>query len=81
MKKTYASLHAHTHYSNLKVIDSINKENDLIDDAYNKGLSAIAITDHDTVSGHIKAVQHYKKNYADKDFKLIIHINIKIPNY
>jgi DNA polymerase III subunit alpha len=72
MNKKYASLHAHTQYSNLKVIDSINKENDLIDNAYSKGLSAIAITDHDTLSGHIKAIQYFKSKYADKDFKLIL---------
>jgi len=43
-----------------------------MDRAYKIGLNAVAITDHDTVSGHIKAIQHYKKNYQDKDFKLIL---------
>ena len=43
----YASLHCHTSYSNLKLIDSINKVEDLIDYGYDLGLHAIAITDHD----------------------------------
>ena len=71
-EKKYASLHAHSDYSNLKVIDSINKVGDLIDGAFNKGLYAIALTDHDTLSGHVKAIQHFKSKYLDKPFKLIL---------
>jgi DNA polymerase-3 subunit alpha len=71
-EKKYASLHAHSDYSNLKVIDSINKIGDLIDGSFNKGLHAIALTDHDTLSGHVKAVQHFKSKYLDKPFKLIL---------
>jgi len=70
--KTYSLTHAHTEYSNLKLIDSINKVEDLIDNAYEKGLAGIAITDHDALSGHVRAIQHYRKNYIDKDFKLIL---------
>ena len=71
-EKKYASLHAHSDYSNLKVIDSINKVKDLIDGAYNKGLHAIALTDHDTISGHIKAIQHFRAKYLETPFKLIL---------
>jgi len=71
-EKKYASLHAHSDYSNLKVIDSINKVGDLIDGAFNKGLHAISLTDHDTLSGHVKAIQHFKSKYLDKPFKLIL---------
>ena len=66
MKETYASIHAHTEYSNVKIIDSINKVEELIDRAYDKGLAAIAITDHDTLSAHVRAIKHYKNNYEDK---------------
>ena len=69
---TYASFHNHTDYSNLKLIDSINTVTGLIDYAYEIGLAAVAITDHDSLSGHVKAIQHYKNNYADSDFKLIL---------
>ena len=70
----YSSLHAHTHYSNLRMIDSINTEETLIDRAFELGLKGIAITDHETVSGHVKAIQYYNKKYAEhKDqFKLIL---------
>jgi DNA polymerase III subunit alpha len=72
LEKKYAGLHNHSDFSNLKVIDSINKVTDLIDGAYNKGLYAVALTDHDTLSGHVKAVQHFKSKYLDKPFKLIL---------
>jgi len=72
MMKSYAGLHNHSEYSNLKLIDSINRVEDLIDTAYEKGLSAVALTDHDALSGHVRAVQHYNKNYQDKDFQLIL---------
>lgn len=68
----YASLHNHTDYSNIRLLDSTNRLSNLIDNAYNKNLTAVAITDHDVLSGHVKAVQYYNKNYKDKDFKLIL---------
>ncbi len=68
----YTSLHNHTDYSNLRLIDSINTVPKLIDRAFELGLKGVAITDHESVSGHIKAINHYKKNYKDKDFKLIL---------
>ena len=69
---TYASFHNHTDYSNLKLIDSINTVHGLIDYAHEIGLAAVAITDHDSLSGHVKAIQHYNNNYADSNFKLIL---------
>lgn len=69
---TYASLHNHTEYSNLKLIDSINRASELIDYAYELGLKAVAITDHDCVSGHFDAIEYFNEKYIDKDFKLIL---------
>lgn len=57
----YALLHAHTHYSNLRMIDSINTEETLIDRAFELGLTGVAITDHESVSGHVKAIEYYNK--------------------
>src|SRR5690554_3020608 len=70
----YTSLHNHTDYSNLRIIDSINSVEKLIDRAYELGLKGVAITDHETVSGHIKAIEYYNKKYKDKkdEFKLIL---------
>ena len=70
---SYTSLHNHTHYSNLRMIDSINTEETLIDRAFELGLKGVAITDHESVSGHVKALNYFNKKYKDKpDFKLIL---------
>ena len=42
----YFSTHNHTHYSNIRLIDSINKPAVLIDKAIELGLTGIVITDH-----------------------------------
>ena len=70
----YTSLHNHTHYSNLRLIDAINTEETLIDRAFELGLKGVAITDHESVSGHVKATNYYKSKYKDKQesFKLIL---------
>ena len=69
---SYVSVHNHTHYSNLRLLDCIIKPTELIDRAYQSGLSAVAITDHEILSAHVEAIQYYKKNYKDKPFKLIL---------
>ena len=69
---SYVSLHNHTCYSNLRLIDCINKPEDLIDTAYKLGLKGVAITDHESLSCHVKALEYWKANYQDKDFKLIL---------
>lgn len=78
--ETYASLHNHTDYSNLKLIDSINKVEELIDYAYELGLKAVAITDHECLTAHVRALNYYNKKYADKkdEFKLILGNEIYI---
>ena len=76
MKETYYSLHNHTASSNARLIDSINKVEDLIQYAYELGLKGIAITDHETVNAHIKAIKYVEKMRAKdenwKNFKLIL---------
>lgn len=75
---TYCSLHNHTMYSNLRLIDSINKPNDLIDYAKEIGLAGLAITDHESLSGHVKALDYFNNKYKDDDFKLILGNEIYI---
>ena len=58
--RNYTLLHAHTEYSNIKVIDSINRFNRMVDYAWDLGLSGIAITDHDCLSGSLQALDIYK---------------------
>lgn len=43
-------VHSHTHYSNLRLVDCINKPKNLINRAIELGLSGIAITDHECLS-------------------------------
>jgi DNA polymerase-3 subunit alpha len=48
-------------YSNLRLLDSINRPKDLIDTAINLGLSGIAITDHECLSAHMEVNQYAKE--------------------
>lgn len=69
-------LHFHLDYSNLRLLDCINSIEESILKANELGLSGIAITDHETVSGHLKAIQTVEKLKKEKkiaeDFKLIL---------
>ena len=56
MEKTYFGMHNHTEYSNARLLDAINKVEDLIQYAHDIGLSGIAITDHETLSAHIRVL-------------------------
>ena len=53
--------HNHTVYSNLRLIDCINKPTDLIDEAIRLGLSGIAITDHEALCSHSEVNKYSKK--------------------
>lgn len=44
--------HSHSEYSNLRLLDCINKLKDLVNRAIELGLSGIAITDHESLSAH-----------------------------
>lgn len=45
-------VHSHTYYSNLRLLDSINRPKDLINRAIELGLAGIAITDHEAICSH-----------------------------
>lgn len=65
--------HNHTMYSNLRLIDSINKPKDLIDYAIQLGLSGIAITDHEALCCHIEVNQYAQKiKEQHPDFKIAL---------
>lgn len=53
--------HAHSMYSNLRLIDSINRPKDMILKAYELGMSGLALTDHETVAGHVDWLNSEKK--------------------
>lgn len=62
--RSYFGIHNHTMYSNLRLLDSINRPKDLIDKAIELGLSGIAITDHESLGAHVEV-----NKYADEIYK------------
>lgn len=67
--------HSHTEYSNLRLLDCINKPKALINRAIELGLCGIAITDHECLSA-APQINFYQeeldKNEETKDFKIAI---------
>ena len=59
--RKYFGIHNHTYYSNIRLLDSINRPTTLIDKAIELGLSGIAITDHECLSAHMEVNQYAKK--------------------
>jgi len=69
-------LHNHTDASNLRLIDCIIKTSQLIEHAVKLGAQGVAITDHESLSNHIKAIKKVKEGKKSKkipqEFKLIL---------
>ena len=74
--------HAHTMYSNLRLLDSINKPKDLIDRAIEIGLSGIAITDHEALCAHVQVNSYAQEIFKEHpDFKVALGNEIYLtPN-
>jgi len=74
--------HSHTSYSNIRLLDSTNNVDDLLKKAVELGLNGLAITEHEFIGSHVKAMKEVKKmKTPDKetgiaampeDFKLIL---------
>lgn len=77
-------LHSHTHYSNLKLLDSTNFIDELIQKSADMGKLGCAITDHECVAAHLKAIQITRKLKKEKkipdNFKLILGNEIYLCN-
>lgn len=69
---SYFSIHNHTHYSNLRLLDSINKPKDLINQAIEYGLNGVCLTDHEALCGHVEFLSYYNDKIKEKypDFKI-----------
>lgn len=64
-------VHSHTESSNIRLLDSINKVEKLIDKAISIGLKGIAITDHEFLGNIPKAFRYYESIKKDNpDFKV-----------
>lgn len=72
----FAQLHCHSEYSNLRMLDSTNKLTKMIDYVTRQGFSGLAITDHESLSGHIKALRYVQEQKKEgkiaKDFRLAL---------
>ena len=49
-------IHVHSEFSNLRLLDSINKIKDITDRAIEIGLSGYCLTDHECLSGAPQAL-------------------------
>lgn len=61
----YFGIHNHTCYSNLRLLDSINRPKDLIDKAIELGLTGIAITDHECLGAHVEVNKYAEEVYKE----------------
>lgn len=69
----YFNNHSHTEYSNLRLLDCINHPEELIDKAIELGLSGIAITDHESLSAHMRVNKYAKKKREEyPDFTIAL---------
>lgn len=80
MKRDYISLHNHTEYSNIKIIDSINRMDRMVDYAWDLGLSGVAFTDHDCLSGTLQAMDVYRAKLKKEWIALHPEAEV-IPSY
>ena len=66
-------VHSHTMYSNIRLLDCINRPENLIARAEKIGLAGIAITDHECLSGSIK-INKIAKEMQEKnpEFKIAL---------
>ena len=73
MKNKRVEIHSHTHYSNFRLLDCINRPKDLIKQALKLGLAGIAITDHETLAAHPE-VNFFEDEIQKEnpDFKVIL---------
>ena len=66
MVNTFFDVHAHTCYSNIRLLDSINRPKELINRAIELGLSGCSITDHEALCSHM-IVNKYAKELKESN--------------
>ena len=74
---TYFNCHSHTMYSNIRLLDCINRPKDLIKTAKELGLCGIAITDHECLSSHME-VNKFAKSLQETDPNFTIALGNEI---
>ena len=67
------SIHNHTYFSNLRLLDALSSPEALIDKAIELGLAGIGISDHESLSSHVRVNKYAQKIKEDyPDFKVIL---------
>ena len=70
---SYFNNHSHTMFSNLRLLDCINRPQDLIDKAIELGLTGLCITDHESLSAHMIVNKYAKKiKETNPDFTIAL---------
>lgn len=76
LQKLLKYLHCHSDYSNIRLLDSTNKIKDMILRVVELGAKGFALTDHESLSGHVKfltIVEELKnEGKIPQDFKVIL---------
>ena len=65
MSEQRFEVHSHTEYSNIRLLDCINKPKELVNRAIEIGLKGIAITDHECLSSAV-ILNKYQKEISEK---------------
>ena len=74
-------VHSHTMYSNIRLLDSINRPEKLIERAQEIGLAGIAITDHEALCSSIEVnILAKKLKEKNPDFKIALGNEIYLTN-
>lgn len=72
----YFSIHNHSEFSNIRLLDSTNKVSTLFQRAIDIGLTGFALTDHECLSASVQMVQEYNKllkaGKITEDFKIAL---------
>ena len=75
----YGLLHAHSENSNVKIIDSTNRFDRMVNYAWELGMGGLAMTEHDCLSGTLYALDVYrdklKKEWSNK------YPEVEFPGY
>ena len=75
MVNSYFSIHNHTDLGTNTALgfpDTICRVPDLIQKAYDYGLSGVSISDHESISAHIQALKYYNSMARDHPFTLAL---------
>ena len=68
-----ASIHNHSYYSNLRLLDALSEPEALIDRAIELGIDMIGISDHESLSSHVRVNKYAQSLYEQyPNFKVAL---------